>query len=227
MIAHVEPLRVMLVDDASLVREGIARLLTEDGVEVVAQFVDATGLVAAVRAARIDAVILDVRMPPTHTTEGLEAAVALKNAMPELGVLVLSQYIETRHAVELLAGGHTGVGYVLKERVARSSELVDALQRVASGGMVIDPEIVRIIFETPRNSDPVARLTPREREVLALVAEGHSNESIADRLSLTGRTVETHNGRIFAKLGLETDASAHRRVLAVLAHLRATSAYPV
>lgn len=211
----------MLADDATLVREGIARLLTEEGVQVVAQFSDATGLSAAVRAERPDAVLVDVRMPPTHTTEGLRAAVRLKAECPELGVLVLSQHIETRHAVELLAGAHTGVGYLLKERITQPAELVEALRLVGGGGTVIDSEVVRRVFETPRPADPLARLTGKEREVLDLVARGYSNERIAQWLGVTARTVETHTSRIFSKLDLEADPATHRRVLAVLTHLRA------
>lgn len=214
----------MLADDAGLVREGIARLLTDDGVEVIAQFPDATTLPAAVRTQRPDVVIVDVRMPPTHTTEGLRAAVQLKREDPTLGVLVLSQYIETRHAVDLLAGGHTGVGYLLKERITRPAELVDAVRRVAGGGMVVDPDVVRTVFQTPRREDPLARLTAKEREVLDLVAQGFSNDRIAQRLGVTARTVETHTSRIFAKLDLEADPATHRRVLAVLTHLRARAA---
>lgn len=216
-------MRVMLVDDAPLVREGIARLLTEEGVDVVAQREDASGLLAAVEAGRPDVVIIDVRMPPTNTTEGLRAAVELKEEFPGLGVLVLSQHVETRHAVELLDGGRAGVGYLLKERITRAADLVDALRRVAGGGTAIDPEVVRIVFETPRTADPMARLTARERDVLAQVAEGYSNDRIAERLAMTTRTVETHTSRIFTKLGLEAGPATHRRVLAVLAHLRAST----
>jgi DNA-binding NarL/FixJ family response regulator len=216
-------LRVVLVDDASLVRAGIARLLADEGIQVISQLPDATELLAKVKADRPDAVIIDVRMPPTHTTEGLWASLQLKKELPDVGVLVLSQHIETRHAVELLAGGHRGVGYLLKERIARPAELVDAVRRVAEGGTAIDPEVVRTVLETPRRSDPVAGLTAREREVLSFVAEGFSNDRIAERLALTARTVETHTSRIFTKLGLEADPATHRRVLAVLAHLRATA----
>lgn len=223
LVGGANAVRVILVDDASLVREGIARLLLDAGVDVVAQLADASGLVDAVRAGRPDAVIIDVRMPPTHTTEGLEAALELKRELPELGVLVLSQHVETRHAVDLLRGGHRGVGYLLKERITRPEELVDALRQVAAGGTVIDPDVVRIVLDTPRRADPMARLTAKEREVLALVAEGSSNDRIAEQLDVTARTVETHTGRIFAKLGLEADAASHRRVLAVLAHLRAST----
>ena len=213
----------MLVDDAPLVREGIARLLGDDGVDVVAQRADALGLVAAVEEEHPDVVILDVRMPPTHTIEGLDAAVELKAQHPEVGVLVLSQYVETHQAMDLLSGAHSGVGYLLKERVTAHSDLVDAITRVADGGIVIDPEVVRRVLETPRQSDPLDRLTEREHEVLALVAEGHSNTSIADLLATSARTIETHTSRIFTKLDLEATSSTHRRVLAVLAHLRASA----
>ncbi len=217
----VDPLRVVLVDDAALVREGIARLLAEDGVDVVLQLPDAAGLLAAVEAHRPDAVVIDVRMPPTHTTEGLTASVELKQAWPEVGVLVLSQHVETRHAVDLLSGGHPGVGYLLKERITDPTELVTAVRRVAAGGTAIDPEVVRTVLGTPRRSDPLLQLTAKEREVLELIAEGESNDGVAARLGVTTRTVETHTGRIFAKLGLRADPATHRRVLAVLAHLRA------
>lgn len=213
----------MLVDDAPLVREGIARLLRDEGVDVVAQRDDAVEVLAAVAEAAPEVVIMDVRMPPTHTTEGLDAAVALKGAHPGVGVLVLSHYVETRQAVDLLSGSHSGVGYLLKERVTTHADLVDAITRVAEGGTVVDPEVVRKVLKTPRRNDPLDRLTAREREVLSLVAAGHSNASIADMLETTGRTIETHTGRIFAKLDLEVTASTHRRVLAVLAHLRAAA----
>jgi DNA-binding NarL/FixJ family response regulator len=214
-------MRVILVDDAPLVREGIARLLTDEGVDVVAQLSDATGLLAAVRAEQPDVVITDVRMPPTSTTEGLQAAIELKREHPDVGVLVLSQHIETRHAVDLLTHGSTGVGYLLKERITRPEQLVDAARRVAKGGTAIDPEVVRIVFETPRPDDPMTQLTSKERDVLALVAAGYSNDRIAAQLGVSDRTVETHTSRIFAKLGLDADPGTHRRVLAVLAHLRA------
>lgn len=216
----------MLVDDAALVRQGIARLLADEGAEVVAQLSDATDLLAAVRANRPDVVVLDVRMPPTHTTEGLQAGLELKRALPQVGVLMLSQHVESRHAVELLSGGRQGVGYLLKERIARPAELIEAVLRVAGGGTAIDPEVVRTVLDTPRPVDPMARLTAQERKVLELVAEGHSNEEIAQRLAVTARTVETHTSRIFTKLGLEANRATHRRVLAVLAHLRASAAPP-
>lgn len=218
-----QAIRAVLVDDAAIVREGIARLLGEDGIEVVDQFPDAVGLLARVERTRPDVVVLDVRMPPTHTTEGLDAAAELRRAFPHVGVLVLSQYVETHHAMELLTESPRGVGYLLKERIARPADLVDAMRRVAAGGTVVDPDVVRKVLETPRRVDPVARLTVREREVLTLVAEGHSNATIADLTDTNVRTVETHTGRIFTKLGLESSATTHRRVLAVLAHLRASA----
>ena len=216
-------MRVMLVDDAALIREGIARLLRDEGVDVVAQQADARHIVHAVEGARPDVVVMDVRMPPTHTTEGLSAGVELKKQHPDLGVLVLSQYVETRHAVDLLKAGHSGVGYLLKERVTAQSDLVDAITRVADGGVVIDAEVVQRVLRTPRQHDPLDRLTIREHEVLALVAEGHSNTAIAKLLATSSRTIETHTSRIFTKLGLEMTSATHRRVLAVLAHLRATA----
>ena len=216
-------LRVVLVDDAPLVREAFARLLRDEGVDVVAQQADALGLTTAVEQARPDVVILDVRMPPSHTTEGLDAAVELKARHPEVGVLVLSQYVETHHAIDLLRGAHSGFGYLLKERITAHSDLIDAITRIADGGIVIDPEVVRKVLETPRQSDPLDRLTAREQEVLALVAEGHSNAAIADLLATSGRTIETHTSRIFTKLDLEATSTTHRRVLAVLAHLRVSA----
>ena len=210
----------MLVDDAVLVREGIARLLEATGFDVVDQRADAIGLLDAVRAARPDVVVMDVRMPPTHTTEGLRAAVELKAALPQLGVLILSQHVESRHAVELLTSSAGGVGYLLKERVARPAELDDAVRRVAAGGTAVDPEVVAAVLSTRRRADPLQTLTPRERDVLTQVAEGRSNDAIAERLVLTTRTVETHMASILTKLGLPAEPGTHRRVLAVLAYLR-------
>jgi DNA-binding NarL/FixJ family response regulator len=214
-------MRVILVDDAPLVREGIARLLAAEGVEIAAQLSDATGLFDAVHRLQPNAVFMDVRMPPTYTSEGLRAAVELKRAHPEVGVLMLSQHLESRHAVDLLTGSEAGVGYVLKERVARPAELVDAVRRVAAGGTAVDPDVVNAVLNTRRAPDPLEFLTVRERDVLGLVAEGYSNDAIAARLVVTTRTVETHMANIFTKLGLATDEGTHRRVLAVLAHLRA------
>jgi DNA-binding NarL/FixJ family response regulator len=224
MLVHVtarsDSMRVIVVDDAWLVRDGIARLLADDGMDVIGQLADATDLLAQAGETDPDVVIVDVRMPPTFTTEGLQAALELKRELPKVGVLVLSQHVETRHALDLLAGGHTGVGYLLKQRIAKADELLSAVQRVASGGTAIDPEVVRIALTTPRRVDPLERLTTREREVLALLAEGLSNERIAALTGVNGRTVETHTSRIFSKLGLDRSQETHRRVLAVLTHLR-------
>ncbi len=218
-----DDMRVILVDDAALIREGIARLLADEGVDVVAQLPDASRLLDAVATIEPDVVITDVRMPPTSTTEGLEAALEIKDRHPGVGVLVLSQHVETRHALDLLARGQRGVGYLLKEGVARPALLADAVRRVAAGGTAIDPEVVRTIFQTPRHDNTLQHLTAKERDVLALVAEGHSNDHIAALLGVTARTIESHTGQIFSKLGLEVDGSTHRRVLAVLAHLRVRS----
>ncbi len=215
-------MRVMLVDDAPLVREGIARLLADTGIQVVHQRNDALGLSAAVDTHRPNVVVLDVRMPPTHTTEGIVAAKVLKDQHPNLGILLLSQHIETRHALEVLRNGR-GVGYLLKERVARPAELATAIRRVADGGSVVDPEVVRAVVETRRFHDPLQQLSKRERAVLGLIAEGLSNRSIAERLDLTEHTVEAHVRSLFNKLKLPPDTSSHRRVLAVLTLLRARS----
>ncbi|MHA6625707.1 LuxR C-terminal-related transcriptional regulator [Pseudonocardia sichuanensis] len=210
----------MLVDDAALVRDGIARLLTAGGFDVVDQRADALGLVDAVRGAEPDVVVMDVRMPPTYTTEGLQAAVELKAAVPDVGVLMLSQHVESRHAVDLLTGSGAGVGYLLKERISRPAELGEAVRRIAAGGTAVDPEVVAAVLGTRRAPDPLQRLTARERDVLALVAEGLSNDAIAARLVVTARTVEAHMANILVKLDLATEAGTHRRVLAVLAYLR-------
>lgn len=213
-------MRVILVDDAPLVRAGIARLLDAGGFDVVDQRDDAAGLLDAVRDLRADVVIMDVRMPPTHTTEGLQAAAELKARLPDVGVLILSQYVETRHAIDLLTGSVAGVGYLLKERVARPAELHEAVRRIAAGGTAIDPDVVAAVLGTRRTPDPLATLTAREREVLTSVAEGWSNEAIAARLAINLRTVETHMTNVLVKLDLAIQPDTHRRVLAVLAYLR-------
>jgi DNA-binding NarL/FixJ family response regulator len=213
-------MRVMLVDDAVLIREGIARLLADAGIDVVAQLDDATQLLSEVERCRPAVVVLDVRMPPTHTIEGLQAASDLKRSRPDVGVLLLSQYSESRFAIQLLEIGH-GVGYLLKERVGRADELVNAIRRIADGGSVVDPQVVREVLGTRRPRDPVDTLSERERTVLGLIAEGLSNQAIADRLVLTERTVEAHVRSLFTKLDLPPDGGVHRRVLAVLTHLRA------
>lgn len=213
-------MRVILVDDAPLVREGIARLLATGGFEVVGQRDDAVGLIAAVRDLRADVVVMDVRMPPTHTTEGLQAAAELRASLPGVGVLILSQHVETRHAIDLLTGSVAGIGYLLKERIARPAELHEALHRIAAGGTAIDPDVVAAVIGARRSPDPLAALTARERDVLTFVAEGRSNEAIAERLGITQRTVETHMTNILLKLDLSLQPGTHRRVLAVLAYLR-------
>jgi DNA-binding NarL/FixJ family response regulator len=210
----------MLVDDAVLVREGIASLLAASGFQVVGQRGDARGLVEAVRELQPAVVVMDVRMPPTHTTEGLQAAVELKAALPEVGVLILSQHVESRHAIELLARSAAGVGYLLKERITRPTELEEAVRRIAAGGTAIDPEVVTAVLGTRRAPDPLSGLTAREREVLTLVAEGQSNDAVAEHLLVNVRTVETHMANILTKLGLPAEPGTHRRVLAVLTYLR-------
>jgi DNA-binding NarL/FixJ family response regulator len=214
-------MRVVVADDVMLTREGIVRLLRDAGVDVVAEAEDADGLLRHVRLARPDAAIVDIRMPPTHTDEGLVAAAAIREAHPDVSVLVLSQYIEPSYAMRLLEEHPEGVGYLLKERVFDVAILVDALRRITDGETVVDPTIVSRLLGRRRRSDPLANLTEREREVLNVVAEGLSNRAIAARLFITERTVEAHVKQIFLKLDLGVDPESHRRVLAVLAHLRA------
>jgi DNA-binding NarL/FixJ family response regulator len=214
--------RVVVADDAMLTREGITRLLKDAGVEVVGEAEDATSLLRAVRLAQPDAAIVDIRMPPTHTDEGLVAARQIRAEHPQVGVLILSQYIEPRYAMQLLEQHPERIGYLLKERVFDVAILTDALRRLADGETVVDPTIVARLLGRQRRADPLNELTIREREVLALVAEGLSNRAIAARLYVTDRTVEAHVKQIFLKLDLNTDADSHRRVLAVLAYLRGT-----
>ncbi len=202
-----------------LTREGIVRVLGDAGFDVVAQAEDLDGLMRAVMAERPEVVVVDIRMPPTHTDEGLVAAARIRAEHPETGVLVLSQYIEPSYAMRLIEDHPEQVGYLLKERVFDTAILVDALRRIADGECVIDPTIVSRLVGRRRREDPLAVLTEREREVLSLVAEGLSNGAIADRLHVTERTVEAHTKQIFQKLGLETDPGSNRRVLAVLAFL--------
>jgi DNA-binding NarL/FixJ family response regulator len=213
-------MRVILIDDAALVRHGLARLLADEGIEVAAQLADAVDVAAAVERFAPDAVVLDIRMPPTHTTEGLEAALALRDRYPTLGVLLLSQHLESRHAIELLDGRPRGIGYLLKERIADPAEFVAAVRRVAAGGTAIDPEVLHLVLRRSSREDPLAELTSREREILQLIAEGWSNPAIAERLWLTVKTVESHVRSIFLKLGLPPEPSHDRRVRAVLVHLR-------
>jgi DNA-binding NarL/FixJ family response regulator len=212
--------RVLIADDSVLLREGLVRLVEEEGCEVVAAVGDGPALVRAVVEHRPDVAVVDVRMPPTHTDEGLRAAVEARAAVPGTGVLVLSQYVEVAYADELLADGRGGAGYLLKDRVTDLDSFRAALTGVAAGGTVLDPQVVAQLFARRRADDPVRRLTPREREVLGLIAEGSSNGAIARRLVVTEGAVEKHTQRIFAKLGLTQDEDQHRRVMATLAYLR-------
>lgn len=213
-------MRVIVAEDSALLRLGIVRLLTDEGVEVVAECADTAPLLALVAEHTPDAVLLDIRMPPTHTDEGLVAAAAVRAAHPDTGVLLLSQYVETTASVRALARRPEGFGYLLKERVADAEELSGALKRVAAGETVVDPLVVARLMDAPRPAGPLDELTGRERDVLALMAEGRSNEAIANKLVIGGKTVETHVRNVFAKLGLESDPAEHRRVMAVLRFLR-------
>jgi DNA-binding NarL/FixJ family response regulator len=213
-------MRVVVADDVMLTREGIARLLEEAGIEVVAQVGDATTLLRQVRVLNPDAAVVDIRMPPTHTDEGLVAAQAIRAERPHMGVLILSQYVESRYAMRLLEEHPERVGYLLKDRVFDVAILVDALRRLGEGETVVDPTIVAQLVGRRRRHDPLAELSEREREVLSLIAEGLSNHAIGERIFVTDRTVEAHTKQIFMKLGLDADPSSHRRVLAVLAFLR-------
>ena len=210
-------MRVVIAEDAAMMREGLTRLLTERGHEVCAAVADGEALLAAVAQHRPDVAVVDVRMPPTHTDEGLRAALELRDRYPGIGVLVFSQYIETRYASELLAGGAAGVGYLLKDRVADVAEFADALARVSAGGTALDPEVVSQLLAARQPG--VAALTPREREVLTLMAEGRSNAGISRALVLSTGAVEKHVASIFGKLGLPPSENDNRRVLAVLRYL--------
>jgi DNA-binding NarL/FixJ family response regulator len=212
--------RVIVAEDTLLTREGIVRLLQDAGVEVLAAVPDAEALLRAVRQDPPDVALVDIRMPPTHTDEGLVAAQRIRQERPEVGVLVLSQFLEPGYALRLLEEHPERVGYLLKERLLDAAVLVDAVRRIAEGETVVDPTIVSRLLGRRRRQDPVERLTAREREVLAMLAEGLSNRAIAARLVVAERTVETHITQIFAKLDLVEDAGTHRRVLAVLALLR-------
>jgi DNA-binding NarL/FixJ family response regulator len=212
--------RVAIAEDSVLLREGVARLLGEAGVEVVAQCDNADDLLVEVRNDRVDVAIVDIRLPPTHNDEGLRAALEIRADHPAVGVLVLSQYVELGLAMKLLANSAEGVGYLLKDRIGDLDEFVGAVERVAAGGSVLDPIIVSTLLARQRNDDPLAELTPREREVLTLMAEGRSNQGIADKLVITLRAVEKYVSTIFGKLGLPSTGSDSRRVLAVLLYLR-------
>jgi DNA-binding NarL/FixJ family response regulator len=212
--------RVVIADDNVLLREGISALLRDDSFDVVAAVPDAGQLLSAVSALRPDLAIVDVRMPPTHSDEGLRAALEIRSRWPDIGIVVLSQYVEERYATELLAGDTRRTGYLLKDRVADVAEFISSLRRVAAGGTALDPEVVRQLLARGRVGGPVSRLTAREREVLALIAEGHSNSSIAGILVVSTGAVEKHVASIFGKLELPPDDRSHRRVLAVLSYLR-------
>lgn len=213
-------LRIFIADDAVLLREALAASLGAAGFDVVGQSAGVEDLIDQVRASSPDVLVIDVRMPPTHTTEGLEAARSIRAALPSIGILVLSQYVETRYAVDLLRESPSGVGYLLKEHITRIADLADAVRRVAGGESVIDPEVVARLLGRPRTHSPLDELTIREREILQLMAEGRSNAGIAERLVLDPKTVEGHVTRIFSKLGLEPASEHHRRVLAVLTFLK-------
>jgi DNA-binding NarL/FixJ family response regulator len=211
--------RVILADDAAVIRHGVARLLADEGVEIVAEVGDAEALLEAVERDPPDAVIVDIRMPPTFSGEGLEAARAIRERHPGVGVLVLSQHIDTAYAMKLVTEGAERVGYLLKDRIADVTALASALARVHAGETVVDPALVGELLDAPRREDPLAELTPREREVLALVAEGRTDRGIAEALWLSPKTVETHVRTIFRKLDLPSAPTENRRVHAVLAFL--------
>ena len=213
-------MRVVVADDWKLLREGLAELLGQAGFEVVGRAGDAEDLLRKVGAHRPDVAVVDVRMPPTHTDEGLRAAAEIRTRFPGTGVLILSQYIDEAYAVELFGEGAEGLGYLLKDRVADLDRFVDAVRRVGEGGSVLDPEVVATMLGRRRDQDPLAVLSPREHEVIELMAEGRSNQAIGEQLVISQRAVEKHVTGIFEKLELPSEAETHRRVLAVLAYLR-------
>lgn len=214
-------MRIVIAEDSVLLRAGLERLLADAGHEVVAGVGDADALLVAVAEHAPDLALVDVRMPPTHTDEGVRAALTLRRRSPEVRILVLSQYVEERYATELLSGETAGIGYLLKERVADVRDFVDAVARVGAGGTVLDPEVVQQLLARSRRRDPLATLTPRETEVLGLMAEGRSNTAIANLLVVSEGAVEKHVSNIFAKLDLAASSTDHRRVLAVLRYLEA------
>jgi DNA-binding NarL/FixJ family response regulator len=213
-------MRVVIAEDSVLLRAGLTRILADAGEEVVATVGDADELLGAVERHQPDLCLVDVRMPPTHTDDGLRAALAIRNRWPQIGILVLSQYVEERYASELLAASGNAIGYLLKDRVADVADFLDAVRRVGSGGTALDPEVVAQLLARARRRDPLERLTPREREVLALMAEGRSNPAIARSLVVSDKAVEKHVGNILTKLDLPPDGDDHRRVLAVLQWVR-------
>jgi DNA-binding NarL/FixJ family response regulator len=213
------PLRVVIAEDAAIMRDGLTQTLIRRGHEIVAAVADGVSLRQAVDTHLPDVAIIDVRMPPTHTDEGLRAAQSIHADHPQVGVLVFSQYIETRSAAELFAGDPAGVGYLLKDRVADVGEFIEAISRVAQGGTVLDPEVVRRLLRATRSGDALATLTPREKEVLSLMAQGRSNTAIAGTLVISPRVVEKHVASIFAKLGLAPSDNDNRRVIAAIRYL--------
>src|SRR2546423_9267933 len=221
MTAADSPLKVVIADDSVLLREGLCRLLEDSGFDVAGQAGDAEDLLRKVGAHKPDVAIVDVKMPPTHTDEGLRAAAEIRERFPDVGVLVLSQYIEEGYALDLLSESAEGMGYLLKDRVDDLDRFVDAVRRVGEGGSALDPEVVSRLLGRRRQADPLAEISPREREVLALMAEGRSNHAIASELVVTERAVEKHVTSIFNKLNLPPTADDHRRVLAVLTYLKA------
>jgi DNA-binding NarL/FixJ family response regulator len=214
-------MRVVIAEDLALLRDGLTRLLRDNGFEVVGAVTNADALLHALALERPDIAIVDIRLPPTFRDEGLRAALEARERLPEIAVLVVSQYVEPTYAAELLADGRGGVGYLLKDRIMDVADFVDAVRRVAEGGTALDPEVVSQLFSRRQPNDPLERLTPREREVLGRMAEGQSNQAIAEALGLSERVVERHVSSIFAKLELPAGAAGHRRVLAVLTYLRA------
>jgi DNA-binding NarL/FixJ family response regulator len=214
-------MRLIVADDSLLFREGLVRVLTEQGFEVLAQTDNADDLVRRVGGLHPDVALVDIRMPPSFTDEGMQAALEIAVRHPEVGVVVLSQYVESAYAMRLLENGGAGKGYLLKDRVSDLSAFAEAIRRVGAGGSVVDPEVVSALVQRRRGAGPIDELSDREREILALLAEGRSNAGICDRLFLSQRTVESHVRTIFRKLGLEETPDDHRRVLATLAYLRA------
>jgi DNA-binding NarL/FixJ family response regulator len=214
--------KVVIADDSALIREGVARVLADAGFEVAAQVENAVELMSAIGRLKPDVAVVDIRMPPTHTDEGIRAARRIREAHPGVGVVVLSQHAEPEYAMELLGEGTDGVGYLLKDRIADIDEFAAAVRRVASGGSALDPSIVGLLVARKRRADPLEALSAREREVLSAMAEGRSNHAIAERLVVTPRAVEKHITNIFEKLGLDGTVDDHRRVLAVLTFLRAS-----